>query len=175
MIVPEFSRPIALDRIGLKEKQFQLTASPEECAALALRLGIPEVKLFTAEIRMKLVRGGKAVALKGAIRAELIQICVVTLEPVATSVAEEFTRLFSTETEEDKLEVVIDLHEEDPPEPVINGQIDMGEAAAEHLALAMDPFPRAADAEFAPPPELLVEEPVSVKPFELLAEHRKKK
>ena len=49
-------------------------------------------------------------------------------------------------------EVVIEI-DEDTPDPVEDGQIDMGEAAAEHLALAMDPFPRSAGAAFTPPPE----------------------
>lgn len=178
MPTPEFSRSIAIDRVGLKEKTFTLEADEKERKALAKRLGIPEVTAMTADIRLKLIQGGKRVLLKGTVRAALVQICVVTLEPVDTEVDEEFTRLFSVETDRQPAEVVIDLTEEDPPEPVENGQIDIGEAAAEHLALAMDPFPRAAGVSFEPPPELAQQdaptEPVKANPFEMLAEHRKK-
>jgi len=174
MISPEFSRLIALDRIGVKEKSFELDASREECALLATRLGIPEVCSLRAEIAVKLIHGGKRVRLKGRVQAELIQTCVVTLEPVATHVNEEFTRHFTVEESRLPVEVVIDMEEDDPPEPIEDGQIDMGEAAAEHLALAMDSFPRRPDVSFAPPPEASQLEPTRISPFELLALPRKK-
>ena len=39
-------------------------------------------------------------------------------------------------------EVLIDLDAEDPPEPVVDGGVDIGEVVTEHLALALDPYPR---------------------------------
>lgn len=152
MIAPEFSRPIALDRIGLKEKAYEIEADAAECAALAKRLGVPSVDKFSATIRLRLTGGGKIVRLSGHIKAELTQICVVTLEPMKSEVDEDFSRLYSVEAGDEMAEVVIEV-DEDTPDPVEDGQIDMGEAAAEHLALAMDPFPRSAGASFTPPPE----------------------
>lgn len=152
MIALEFSRPTALDRIGLKEKSYDIEANEAECAALAKRLGVPAVKSFAATIRLRLTGGGKIVRLSGHIKAELTQICVVTLEPMGATVEEGFTRLYSVDPGDEMAEVVIEM-DEDTPDPVEDGQIDMGEAAAEHLALAMDPFPRSAGAAFTPPPE----------------------
>ncbi len=153
MIDPEISRPIALDRIGLKEKSYEITADEAERAALAKRLGIPSVDSFEAKVGLRMTGGGNIVKLKGHVRAELTQICVVTLEPLKTLVDEDFARLYSVETDDDAAEVVIELDEDDVPDPVIDGYIDMGEAAAEHLALAMDPFPRSPNAAFEPLPE----------------------
>lgn len=152
MITPEFSRPIALDRVGLKERTYEIEASEAECAALAERLGVLAVKNFAAAIRLRLTGGGKIVRLSGRIKAELRQTCVVTLEPMDLAVEEEFSRLYSVEAADEMSEVVIEV-DEDVPDPVEDGQIDMGEAAAEHLALAMDPFPRSPGAAFTPPPE----------------------
>jgi len=174
MIVPEFSRLIAVDRVGLKEKSFAIEAEAKELKALAARLGIPEAKSVKADITLKLIRGGSIILLKGRVQAALVQNCVVTLDPVETSVDEEFSLTYSMESERDHGEVVIDMAEEDPPEPVENGQIDIGEAAAEHLALAMDPFPRAPGVTFEAPPEPPAEQPQKANPFEVLAEHRKK-
>ena len=70
-------------------------------------------------------------------------------------------------------EVVIEI-DEDIPDPVENGQIDMGEAAAEHLALAMDPFPRSSGAAFTPPPEEPPEPTAKPSPFSALAGLHKK-
>ena len=55
---------------------------------------------------------------------------------------------FAAESEDDKDEVDLSLDEEDPPDPIVGGIIDIGEAVAEHLALALEPFPRAPGAEF---------------------------
>lgn len=168
MIAFEFSRPIALDRIGLKEKAYEIEADTAECSALAKRLGIPAVDKFSATIRLRLTGGGKVVRLSGRIRAELTQICVVTLEPMGSIVEEDFSRLYSVEAGDELAEVVIEI-DEDVPDPVEDGQIDMGEAAAEHLALAMDPFPRSAGAAFTPPPEEPLEPEAKPSPFAALA------
>jgi uncharacterized metal-binding protein YceD (DUF177 family) len=176
MITPEFSRPIALDRIGLKDKSYEIEADEAERAALAKRLGIPAVNSFAATIRLRLTGGGGVVRMAGHIKAELTQICVVTLEPMTTLVQEDFSRLYSVEAADEMAEVVIEI-DEDVPDPVEDGQIDMGEAAAEHLALAMDPFPRSPGAAFtAPeePPETPQEPELKPSPFAALAGLSKK-
>ena len=43
------------------------------------------------------------------------------------------------------------LDEEDPPDPIVDGKVDLGALAAEFLALALDPYPRKPGAEFAAP------------------------
>lgn len=178
MIAPEFSRPIALDRIGLKEKSYEISADETERAALAKRLGVPAVRSFDATIRLRLTSSGGIVRMLGHIKAELTQICVVTLEPIPTSVEEKFTRVFSVEADDEVTEVVIDMDEDDVPDPIENGHLDMGEAAAEHLALAMDPFPRAPGVAFDAPPEIdpapEAEPELPRSPFAELAALRKK-
>lgn len=178
MIAPEFSRPIALDRIGLKDKSYEISADEKERAALAERLGVPAVKSFDATIRLRLTSGGKIVRLSGHIKAALTQICVVTLEPIPTSVEESFSRLYSVEAGDEMEEVVVDMEEDDVPDPIEDGHIDMGEAAAEHLALAMDPFPRAPGVAFDVPPEFSPEQEAEPElprsPFAELAALRKK-
>jgi len=174
MTATEFSRPIALDRIGLKEKSYEISADEKERAALAERLGIPAVKSFDATIRLRLTGGGGLVRLSGHIKAELTQICVVTLEPTPTSVEEDFTRVYSVEAGDEMAEVVVEMDEDDVPDPIENGHIDMGDAAAEHLALAMDPFPRSPGAAFEAPPEEPEEPEVKPSPFAGLAALQKK-
>jgi hypothetical protein len=104
----------------------------------------------------------------------LSQICVVTLEPMISLVDEDFTRLYSVEAPDEGPEIIIEMDEDDVPDPVLDGQIDMGEAAAEHLALAMDPFPRAPGADFQPPAEPEPEPVTLPTPFAALASLGKK-
>jgi hypothetical protein len=40
---------------------------------------------------------------------------------------------------------------DEPPEPLVDGKIDLGALATEFLILGIDPYPRKAGAQFAPP------------------------
>ena len=69
----------------------------------------------------------------------MVQTSVLSLEPFEASIAEDFTCVFvpaGMETDE------IDP-ESDDELPYEGEYLDLGEAAAEQLALALDPYPRA--------------------------------
>jgi uncharacterized metal-binding protein YceD (DUF177 family) len=171
--LPEFSRPIAIDSLGMIEKTFTIAATPEECQALTGRFGILGVDSLSAVIKMKLKSGGEMVQLRGEFTADVRQTCVITLEPVPQHLEEAFEMLYGPEPDEDGEEIVIDMDVQDPPEPIVGGCIDIGEAAAEHLALALDPFPRASGAVFESSEEP-VPEPPKPSPFAALASLKKK-
>lgn len=158
MTDPEFSRPIPIDRLSQQEKVFDVTAEAAEREALARRFGILGIDALSAQIRLRLLAGGKLVRLKGRFAADVVQACVVSLEPVPAHLEEDFELTYGAEAEEEGEEVVIDLDAEEPPEPLHNGMVDIGEAAAEHLALALDPFPRAPGAVFESAAETLDEQ-----------------
>lgn len=136
-MTPEFSRPLALARIPPEGREEHLTASRAECAALALRFGIPAINRFAADLRLKPEPGG-GVAITGNLSAEVVQDCVVTLEPVTQQVAEAVNLriLGPGETPSDDPEAPDEI--EAP-----GGVAELGEALAEQLALALDPYPRA--------------------------------
>lgn len=168
---PEFSRPIALARIAPEGRPEWLRATPAECAALAKRFGIPAVNRFAADLLLKR-EGGGGVSIEGRILAEVVQDCVVTLEPVIQQIDEAvFLRVLGPgEVASDDPEAPDDI--EAP-----GGVADLGEAMSEQLALALDPYPRAPGAtlpddltaEPEPPPE------ASVSPFANLAALRGRK
>ncbi len=174
MTETEFSRPVTVSRLSHQEKTFEIEADAGEREALARRFNILAVDSLSARLWLALVGGGKLVRLRGRFVADVVQACVVTLEPVRAHVEEDFDLTYSGEASEDGAEVVVDLELEDPPEPIDDGMVDMGEAVAEHLALALDPFPRAPGAVFASSAE---EEPSSAStanPFAALAALKKK-
>jgi uncharacterized metal-binding protein YceD (DUF177 family) len=86
---------------------------------------------------------------RGRIDADVVQSCVVSLAPVPAQVTEEFEAFFTQNPERAALseEITFAPDEQDPPELIEDGTIDLGELAAQHLSLALDPFPRAAGAE----------------------------
>jgi uncharacterized metal-binding protein YceD (DUF177 family) len=136
-MTPEFSRPIALARIPPEGRPERLVASPAECAALALRFGITAVNRFSADLVLRHEKGG-GVTIEGRFSAEVVQDCVVTLEPVVQQVGQavHLRVLGPGEAASDDPEAPDDV--EAP-----GGVADLGEALAEQLALALDPYPRA--------------------------------
>jgi uncharacterized metal-binding protein YceD (DUF177 family) len=173
MIALEFSRPVPVERLGHDERVYDIEANTDERAALAARFGILAVESLTARLRLKRVAGGTLLRLAGHFSADVVQSCVVTLEPVPAHLEEDFVLTFSTERDEEGEEVVVGLDEEEPPELIENGIIDLGEAAAEHLALALDPFPRAPNATFHGGDEPAPEPPAKASPFAALASLKK--
>jgi uncharacterized metal-binding protein YceD (DUF177 family) len=164
---------VEIERLGHEERTYELEASAEECAALAKRFGILAVCGLAATIRLKRLGGRDLFRLSGHIEAEVEQACVVTLEPVRQKVSEDFALTYSADREAETNEVVVDLDAEDPPELVEDGTIDIGEAAAEHLALALDPFPRADSAVFEMESDNSEELEAPSSPFAALAKLKK--
>ncbi len=146
---PEFSRIIRLVRLGPEEREEEVCASQAECTALGARLGLPAVLALSCRYRLKLEAGGgfAVVRAQGMLQARVVQICVVSLEPFEAELVVPFVVRFvpaGRETDE------IDPESEDEI-PYQAGSIDLGEAAVEELALALDPYPRGPDASLESP------------------------
>ncbi|HYZ34848.1 MAG TPA: DUF177 domain-containing protein [Crenalkalicoccus sp.] len=138
---PEFSRPLVLALVGPEGRREVLEASEAERAALARRFGIPAIARLRAELSLRPEPDG-AVRAEGRLEAEVTQDCVVTLEPVEQRVEEPVSlRLLPPGEEPDE------GPEEADEIPTEGGIADLGEAIAEQLALALDPYPRAPGAE----------------------------
>jgi len=137
---PEFARPVDLTRISESGAQMTVEASPAERAALARRFGLPGIDSLRAELELKRIRGGAAVRLTGRLTADVTQSCVVTLEPVRQHVDDAFEILYSDEVTDEQSAIGADIAW---PEPLPDGALDVGEAVAEQLSLALDPYPRA--------------------------------
>lgn len=136
-MTPEFSRMVGLDRIGPKGLDVTVEASAAELAALAERMQLPAV--LSLRCGFHLIREGRdKVLVRGGLHARVTQTCVVSLEDFDTDVDEVFQVRFVPAGQES---------EDDDPDaddeiPFEGNAIDLGEAAAEQLALALDPYPR---------------------------------
>ena len=123
-----------------------IDADPEECAATAQRLGVSEIRALSLDVSVKPWRKG-GLRVDGGVRGHVTQPCVVTLEPVEELVEESFKALFAAESETARVfadaEIVIDaMEDDDPPEALNRGEVDVCQIAIEHLALGINPYPR---------------------------------
>jgi hypothetical protein len=168
-----FSRPVKVETLPREGLTQTIEASPAERAALAEANGLVELAKLTAAFLLR--RAGRAVSVSGAVHAEFTQTCVVTLEPFAAALDEPVDVRFappSRERPSGRSEAeTLALDGADPPDPIVEGRIDLGALASEFLALGLDPYPRKPGAEFTPPAEGLPPE----SPFEALAEIAKRK
>lgn len=162
----ELSRPVVVDRLPVGGRPFELEASAGERAALAARLELPAIEALRARGRVDYRGADTLIAVTGEVEAELVRSCVVTLEPMTQRLSFAFERLFTTEPETAADELVLDP-EQELPEPIAHGVIDVGEVVAEELAVNLDPYPRAPEADDAL--RALAGEPEATGPFAALA------
>ncbi len=138
----EIPRLIAVTKIGAGGLTFVVTASPEECAALAARMDIPAVRAMTCAFRLTREDDGVSIAAKGELRALVVRTCIVSAEDFEVAAVEDFEIRFVPAGQERG-----DLDPDQPDEVPYHGDsIDLGEAASQQLGLALDPYPRVPDA-----------------------------
>lgn len=137
----EFSRPIAIEGITPdKTRNEKVEATAQECAALCKRFDLRGLENFKASINIRRVEGGEVVHVSGKLTADVIQTCVVSLQDVHAHVESDFETFFSENAPEE--DEIVDGNE-DAPELLRNGMLDLGEVAAQYLSLGLDPYPRA--------------------------------
>jgi uncharacterized metal-binding protein YceD (DUF177 family) len=139
----EFSRPVSTTRLGVDAVVYPLAANEAERAALARRFDIIALDYLTATVR--LVRQGRDISLSAELAADVVQLCGVTLEPFASRVTDSATVLYR------RRPPPVDLAVEDEDyELLTDDTIDIGEAVAQQLSLALPLFPRAPGATIPP-------------------------
>ena len=140
---PEFSRPLLLAKLSRRGSHEHIRAEPAECQALAKRLGVDQIFSLDARLVLSPWRGG-GIKVSGMAEAEIEQTSVVSLEPFRSRLQAKVERFFLPEEASTGAE-------HDDADPIEQGQIDLGEVAAEALALELDPYPRKPGEEFAAP------------------------
>lgn len=138
-MTPEFSRAERLDTIGGEARSVRIAADARERAALARRFGLIAVAALEAAFQVR--RDGADVLATGRVSGAVTQACSVTGEPVEAAIDEPVDLRFVAEADAGE-EVELDAGALDTL-PIEGGAVDLGEAAADTLALALDPFPRA--------------------------------
>jgi uncharacterized metal-binding protein YceD (DUF177 family) len=127
-------------------------------AASAPAVGLHDVSRLAAHFDL-IPLSGDRVHVTGTVSATVGQTCVVTLEPLDSTIEEAVDLIFSPDAAEPEPEPESDdpnrrgSWEADPPEPLVNGVIDLGALAAEFMILGINPYPRKEGAVLTPPAE----------------------
>src|SRR5215472_9992031 len=142
-LILEFPRPVPLARLGSEAFRQRIEATPNERAGLARRFDLISLDHLAATVELRR-QGAKVVLLEAAFEAKFVQSCVITLEPVAGTISNRFSLVYGPpETEPPQIEPGED---EAVFEPLKGDAIDIGEAVAQELSLALPVFPHLPEA-----------------------------
>lgn len=143
MSAPEFSRIERADTIGEGERTVRIEANAAERAALAERFELKSLDALEAEFRLR--RDAAGIIAHGHVRGAVVQACVVTDDPIPVEIDEPVALRFVTDDSAGDGEIELD---EDALDTMAydGASLDLGEAAAETMALALDPYPRGPNA-----------------------------
>ena len=137
-----FSYPLKLEDMSTAVRRYELKASPQELEFVAGIMKVPSVKSFTAEIYVRLHKKEHLADVWGSVDADVEQTSVISLENFIHPYHADFTLKFDTKmTAAELRELEFDI-EDDVPDILDNGQIDLAAVAMEQLALVLDDFPR---------------------------------
>lgn len=145
-----WSYPIAVSDLSPDGIELTLAPDKEIRAELARHAGVLAVPELVAKLKVSPDGYGGA-EVEGRLEAAVRQTCVVSLDPFDNRVSEPIDIRFSPASAARPAGGTIDVGLENPPDPLIDGAIDLAVVVAEYLTLAIDPYPRKPGAVFRSP------------------------
>jgi Large ribosomal RNA subunit accumulation protein YceD len=139
--------PIRVDDVPETGRRVELTADESIRATLAEAAGVNGLTRLEATFDLTR-RGRSGLHVVGEISATVRQTCVVTLEPILNEVVEPVDLLFAPAGAQTSPAAELPVEAGDPPEPIVDGRLDLGALATEFLILGIDPYPRKPGAVF---------------------------
>lgn len=124
-----------------------IEADGETRARIAAAAGLRDVSRLAAHFDL-MPLSGERVHVTGTVSATVGQTCVVTLEPLDSPIEETVDLIFSPDAVEPEPAPESEdpnrhgSWEADPPEPLVNGVIDLGALAVEFMVLGINTYPR---------------------------------
>ncbi len=173
---PSLAEPLAVAEVPPMGRTVVIEADETARAALAAACDVVSVEAFRAELKVA-PWSGKGWSVTGRVVARLTQSCVVTLEPVETTVDEAVAvKLVPAAELAAYLEpagpdgaIDLDASSADVPDGIDGDTIDVGAIAYEHFALGIDPYPRRPGAVFEPEAAGVADPAEHLSPFAALA------
>lgn len=148
---PELSRRIKL--AGLPGETVVVEADTGERAALAARFSVPGIDTLRVEVELE--QRGSAVRATGTLKAALHQTCAISGEDFPVEISEALDLRFVEQgtldaNQDENAEIEVELVAEDCDEIEYSGDaFDLGEAIAQSLGLAIDPYAEGPEADAA--------------------------
>lgn len=146
------SRPLKVSDVPAEGLAVTVEATREEREALAAAFDLPAVHRLLGSFDVK--GSPRRLDVVGRVEGEIRRICVVTLDPFDSEFAEEVAVTFAGPRSSPGAHGAATASDmsrtgREPPDEIVNGEIDLGALTAEFLALGLDPYPRKPGVAFA--------------------------
>ncbi|MBR2300138.1 MAG: DUF177 domain-containing protein [Alphaproteobacteria bacterium] len=138
----DFSYILKTDDLKQNEQYYHLSADKGDLEVLKDILKVEDVKSFKADMALKMSHKLHRLDIKGEVRAVLEVKSVVSLENFEKEYIAPFEYYFDTSLTYQDIRDMDAGIDEDVPEIIENGQIDLAQIAIEQLSLIMDDYPR---------------------------------
>ena len=167
---PPYSLPFELTALSERGAELSLLLDSAERSRIAAWLGAIDLPRLAATVRLSRMDDG-VYRYEADLTAEVVQACVVTLEPVPSVHAGTAVRLFRVRAKpsrRQKQEAEVDLAADDDeaPEVLSSSLLDVAAPVLEELSLMLAPYPRAPGVKFEAPKD---EPEAKDSPFAVLA------
>ena len=131
------------------------SAKSADLPLLAKWAGVDAVERFEGRVELRKLSAHRF-SYDATLAADIVQSCVVTLEPVRAHLERKFSRtlhLSQAPRRSAEPEPAWSPADDEGPEEIESLRYDLGAPLLEEFVLAIDPYPRAPGVAFAPPPE----------------------
>lgn len=163
-----FSYPIVVDELNAQTKKYELKANAKDLVYLTEVLKVPAVKSCNAVIELKHNHKLHSLDVAGHVSAEVELESVVSLEMFSKKYEGDFSLHYDTKATYKDIRDMDPEFDDDVPDIIIDGQIDLGDITIEQVALMLDEYPRKEGEVFSFTSEFDEETTQAVNPFNIL-------
>ena len=132
------NKVLFLGEIGPNGWQGDFVATPTQCAKIAERFEIPQVKDLMCHVNV--VIEDDLIRATGHIKGNLVRVCVASLENFDEVLDTDFEALFA-----ENVPLLKEGEMKEDIEPIDRGRLDIFDIISEQVGLNMNPFPRKSD------------------------------
>ena len=128
--------------VGAKGVEIERTATVAECGEVAAAMGVLGCNAITVSYRIAPIAKSRF-RTKGTLEAELVQACVISLDPIDEVISTDFEVEFRPADQFGiEAEVEIDAHDAEDPEPIADERIEIGRVIFELISSHATDYPR---------------------------------
>jgi uncharacterized metal-binding protein YceD (DUF177 family) len=150
-----WSVPVTVHDVPPTGRRFALVADEATRAAIAKSANLRALPRLEGSFDVSR-HGAGGLHVAGRVCATVVQLCVVTLDPIENEIDEMIDLVFlpgaAAAVDDQAGRVAVVEAADDAPEPLLDDTVDLGAIATEFLILGIDLYPRKPDAVFEPPP-----------------------
>ena len=168
-----FSYPIKIEDLKQSDYKYELKADAEELEDITQVLQVEKVHEFEAEIFLKLSNRTNNLRVWGRVNAKIELKSVITLNNFIKDYEVPFELNFDTRATYNDIKELECNIEDEVPDIIENGCINLADIAIEQVALNLEDYPRAEGEIFDGSLYCDIEEPKKENPFAVLKKLKK--